>query len=95
LQGKTNFLCRFILNYAELTLGFNRLLKKGSEFIWDTTAEKSFEALKLSLTRTPLIFPHDYSWDYFLYLAALDYTITMVLVQEDDSHDEPVIYYLS
>jgi hypothetical protein len=95
LQGKENFLCHFIPNYAEITLGFTRLLKKGSEFIWDTTTNKDFEALKLSLTRTPLLFPLDYSQDYFLYLTASDYTITMVLIQEDDSHDEHVIYYLS
>jgi hypothetical protein len=95
LQGKANFLHRFIPNYAELTLGFTRLLKKGSEFIWDTTSNKYFEALKLSLTCTPLLSPSNYSRDYFPYLEALDYTIAMVLVQEDDSHDEHVIYYLS
>jgi hypothetical protein len=95
LQGKENFLRRFIPNYAELTLGFMQLLKKGSEFVWDTTVDKYFEALKLYLTRTPLLFPSNYSQDYFLYLAASDYTIAMVLIQEDDSHDEHVIYYLS
>jgi hypothetical protein len=51
--------------------------------------------LKLTLTHTPLLFPPDYSRDYFLYLAASDSTIAMVLVQEDDLHDEHVIYYLS
>jgi hypothetical protein len=50
--------------------------------------------LKLSLTHTPLLFPPNYNWDYFLYLVASDYTIAMVLVQEDYSHDEHVIYYL-
>jgi hypothetical protein len=95
LQGKANFLHRFILNYVKLTLAFTRLLKKGYDFVWDTTANKAFEALKLALTRTPLLFPLDYSRDYFLYLAALDSTIAMVLVQEDDSLDEHVIYYLS
>jgi hypothetical protein len=45
--------------------------------------------------RAPLLFPPDYSRDYFLYLAASDYTIGMVLLQEDDAHDEHVIYYLS
>jgi hypothetical protein len=95
LQGKANVLHRFIPNYTELTLGFTRLLKKGSTFIWDKPANKTFEALKLSLTRTPLLFPPNYSRDYFLYLTASDSTISMVLVQEDDSHDEHVIYYLS
>jgi hypothetical protein len=51
--------------------------------------------LKLSLTHAPLLFPLDYSHDYFLYLAASDYTIAMILIQEDDSHEELVIYYLS
>jgi hypothetical protein len=94
LQGKEIFLCRFIPNYVELTIGFNRLLKKGYEFIWDKNANKAFESLKLSLTRTPLLFPPDYSQDYFLYLASLDSTISMFLVKEDDSHDENVFFYL-
>jgi hypothetical protein len=33
LQGKANFLRRFIPNYAEITRGFTRLLKKDSEFV--------------------------------------------------------------
>jgi hypothetical protein len=61
LQGKEKFLHRFIPNYAELTKGFTQLLKKGYEFIWDDTAKKSFEAMKLVLTRTPLLFPPNYS----------------------------------
>jgi hypothetical protein len=96
LQGKENFLRRFIPNYAEITRGFTRLLKKDSEFVWDKVANMMpFEALKLSLTKAPLLFPPDYSRDYFLYLAVSEYTIGMVLVQEDDNHDEHVIYYLS
>jgi hypothetical protein len=61
LQGKAKFLHRFIPNYAEITRGFTRLLKKYSEFIWDTIANNAFESLKLSLTRAPLLFPPDYS----------------------------------
>jgi hypothetical protein len=57
LQGKANFLRRFIPNYTELTKGFTRLLKKGYEFVWDDIANKVFEALKLALTLTPLLFP--------------------------------------
>jgi hypothetical protein len=95
LQGKENFLHRFIPNYAEITRGFTRLLKKDSKFVWDTIANNAFEALKLSLTRAPLLFPPDYSRDYFIYLAASEYTIGMVLIQEDDAHDEHVVYYLS
>jgi hypothetical protein len=57
LQGKANFLRRFIPNYTEITHGFTWLLKKDSEFVWDTISKNVFEALKLSLTRAPLLFP--------------------------------------
>jgi hypothetical protein len=57
LQGKANFLRCFIPNYAQLTLGFTRLIKKGYEFLWDSIANKDFEALKLTLTCTSLLFP--------------------------------------
>ena len=35
LQGMANFLCRFVVNYANLTKGFMPLLKKDTSFIWD------------------------------------------------------------
>ena len=35
LQGKANFLRRFIPNYAELAKGYTRLLKKDVPFVWD------------------------------------------------------------
>ena len=69
-------------------------MKKGYDFLWDETSNKDFKALKLSLTLTPLLLPPNYSRDYFLYLVTVDSTIAMVLVQEDDSHNEHVIYYL-
>ena len=48
LQGKANFLHRFIVNYVEITSGFMRLLKKGVPFIWDDQAQWSFDALKIA-----------------------------------------------
>jgi hypothetical protein len=38
LQGKSNFLRRFIVNYANITKGFMHLLKKDTPFIWDERA---------------------------------------------------------
>jgi hypothetical protein len=95
LQGKANFLRRFIVNYAKITKGFMRLLKKGVRFIWDDWAQQSFDALKASLASTPVISPPNYQEYFLLYLAASDTTIGMVLVQTDGVHMEHVIYYLS
>jgi hypothetical protein len=57
LQGKDNFLCHFIVNYANIIKGFMRLLKKDTLFIWDEQAQKSFDALKKSLVSVSLRIP--------------------------------------
>jgi hypothetical protein len=90
-----NFLRRFIANYTKITKGFMRLLKKDVPFLWDEAAQCSFDALKHALTIAPLLRPPNYNKDFLLYLAAAESTIGMVLVQEDDSFSEYVIYYLS
>ena len=54
LQGKENFLRRFITNYVEITKGFMCLLKD-IPFHWDEDAQRSFEALKRALTSAPLL----------------------------------------
>lgn len=95
LQWKANFLRQFIPNYDEVTKGFSRLLKQNTQFYWDEIAQKYFDALKHALTHAPLLHPPNYNQDYFLYLAASHSTIGMVLVQEDESGTEHVIYYLS
>ena len=107
LQGKANFLRRFIANYAKITKGFMHLLKKEVPFYCDdqaqrsfealkkAQAQRSFEALKKALSSAPILSPPDYSKDFILYLAASEATIGMVLVQEDNSLQEHVIYYLS
>ena len=90
-----NFLRRFIANYAEITKGFMHLLKKGVTFHWDKATQRSFEVLKRALTSAPLLRPPNYNKYFLLYLAAVESTIGMVLVQEDDLLEEHVIYYLS
>jgi hypothetical protein len=95
LQGKENFLHRFVFNYAKITRGFMRLLQKYAPFIWDASAQCSFDALKHALMNTSLLHPPNYTKYYILYLVTSTSTISTVLVQEDDDGTEHVIYYLS
>jgi hypothetical protein len=95
LQGKNNFLHRFIVNYANIIKGFMHLLKKDTPFIWDERAQESFNALKKSLVLVPLLKSPNYNRYYLLYIIAPEEMIGMVLVQEDDELHEHVIYYLS
>jgi len=51
--------------------------------------------LKQELISAPLLNPIDYGRDFLLYLATIESTIGIALVQEDDALTEDVIYYLS
>eukprot|EP00253_Pinus_taeda_P005158 PITA_05158 len=75
LQGKANFLRRFIANYVKITKWFMRLLQKGVPFVWDDFAQRSFDALKKALVSTLLLSPLDYGRDFLLYLVVVESTI--------------------
>ena len=62
-----------------------RLLKQDTSFLWDETVQLAFKALEKALLSAPLLRPPDYSKDFILYLATLDSTIGVVLVQEDEN----------
>ena len=84
LQGMDNFLQIFFVNFANLTKGFMRILKKDTPFIWDEWAQEFFNALNKSLESASVLSPPDYSRDFLLYVVASQETILMVLVQDDD-----------
>ena len=84
LQGMTNFLQRFVVNFTNLTKGFMHLLKKDTPFIWDERAQESFDALKKSLASSLVLSPPYYYRDLLLYVAVSQEKIGMVLVQEDE-----------
>ena len=90
-----NFLQRFVVNFTNLTKGFMHLLKKDTPFYWDERAQDYFDSLKQALATTPVLSSPDHSRDFFIYVAASQETVGMVLVQEDEELHEHVIYYLS
>ena len=69
--------------------------KQDTPFLWDETAQLTFEKLNKALLSTSLLRPPDYTRDFILYLAASKSTIGVVLVQEDEKLQEHVVYYLS
>ena len=95
LQGKANFLRRFVCNFAEKTHGYMCLLNKDTPFYWDDQAQWAFDNLKHALTHSPVIHPPDYSKDFLLYIVSSTTTIAMVLVQKNPYGQEHMIYYAS
>ena len=83
MQGKENFLRRFMCNFAEKTHDYMSLLKKDTPLFWVGQAQRAFHNLKHSLTHSLVIHPVDYSKDFLLYIDASTTTIAMVLVHEN------------
>jgi hypothetical protein len=53
--GKANFLRRFIMNLVEIIKHITCMLRKGNEIKWNSEAKKSFEDIKVALTRVPML----------------------------------------
>jgi hypothetical protein len=53
--GKVNFLRSFIPNLAEIIKHITKMIRKGSEIKWITEARKSFEDVKVALTKAPVL----------------------------------------
>ena len=86
LQVKTNFLRRFILDYATKAHGFLRLLCTNIPFVWDEKEQAAFDALKWALTSAPLLYPPNFTKEFILYVLASKNAIDGVLVHKTLSY---------
>jgi hypothetical protein len=80
LQGKANFLRRFVPDYAIRAHSFLHLIRHDIPFHWDDHAQQSFDNLKMALSKAPLISALDYNHDYILYISALAVSVVGVIV---------------
>lgn len=53
ILGMVNYLARFAPNLAEVTAALRHLLRRDTEFIWDTTREKVFQLMKDTIMVEP------------------------------------------
>jgi hypothetical protein len=53
--GKVNLLRRFILNLAKIIKHITSMLRKGNEIKWNPESRRSFEYIKVALTKSPVL----------------------------------------
>jgi hypothetical protein len=100
LTGMKAALGRFISKLGEKGLPFFKLLKRADKFVWDNEAQKAFEALKESLTTSPIITPPIPKETLLLYIFATTNVVSTILVteREEEGQAYPVqrpVYYIS
>jgi hypothetical protein len=88
--GKVNFMRRFIpIKYI------TNMLRKGNEIKWTPEAWKSFEYIKVALTKVQVLANPNFAKDFILFSFASKHTIAGVLLQNDDQNFEKPIAYCS
>jgi len=93
--GMANYYRGYIKSFATLALPLTDLTKAKEPFRWGPEQQHAFDALKVALTRAPILAHPDISRPYILYTDASDKAIGAILVQKDDQGMERVISYLS
>eukprot|EP00253_Pinus_taeda_P004101 PITA_04101 len=63
---KTNFLRRFIQNYAEIVTPILSLQKKDVKFLWKEDGKKAFQEIKGAIAKTLVLASLDYSRDFMI-----------------------------
>jgi len=92
--GKINFLRRIISNLAELVRSLNNMLKNDLTIKWIVEARKSFEDIKLALTKTPVLISLKFDRYFFLFSFASEHIIAIVLMQKDDQgYEQPISFF--
>jgi len=70
------------------------MLKKGSTIKWTVEARKSFEDIKLALTRTPVLLILKFDRDFILFSFAFEHTIAAILLQKNDQgYEQPIAFF--
>jgi hypothetical protein len=78
--GKVNFLRRFIPNLAKVIKYITNMLKKGNEIKWNHEAIKSFEYIKVALTKASVLASPNFEKDFILFSFTSEHTIVGVLL---------------
>jgi hypothetical protein len=92
--GKVKILTRFILNLVEIIKNITCMLQKGYKIKWNSEAKKSFEDIKMDLTKAPMLASTDFTKDFLLFSFASEHTIAEVLLQKDEQDfEKPIAYF--
>ena len=94
--GLAGYYRRFIHDFATIAEPLTSMTSKKALFVWTTTQQRAFNALKLTLATKPILRFPDFSKDFVLYTDASGVGVGAVLEQPQDNPKQPsVIWYWS
>ncbi|XP_020258994.1 uncharacterized protein LOC109835429 [Asparagus officinalis] len=95
LQGRLDYIRRFIANLSGKCEPFSKLMKKGVSFIWDEPCQRAFDEIKNYLSNLPVLAAPILGKPFLIYIRAMEHSLGALLAQNDEVGHEQGIYYLS
>ena len=92
--GLCSYYRRFVMNFAAIARPLHKLCKKSAKYEWSDQAEQAFNALKSSMTKTPVLVLPSLGKSFILDTDSSEYAVGGVLSQEYPE-GERVIAYMS
>ena len=91
--GLANYYRRYLYNFAKRAGPLNNLLRKGTIFRWDQKCQESFDDIRISLTKTPVLVHADLTKSFILTTDASMESIGYVLSQlGPDGKEHPISF---
>ena len=92
--GLAGYYRKFQANYAAISAPLSDLTRKGApnQFVWNDNLQRSFDALKHSLSTAPVLQLPDWEKTFIVRTDASDRGIGAVLLQETEGTPLPVAY---
>ncbi|KAA0031643.1 uncharacterized protein E5676_scaffold409G00730 [Cucumis melo var. makuwa] len=86
---------QFISNLAGRCQPFQKLMRKGENFVWDEACQNAFDSIKKYLLNTLVLGAPIPGKPIILYIAAQERSLGALLAQEKEKGKERALYYLS
>lgn len=91
--GTLNFWRKFVRGFSDIARPLNKLRQKDVPFVWTDECQKSFDALKQSITSAPVLRTPQPDLPYLLETDASGFAIGAILSQPHEGQFHPVGFF--
>ncbi len=91
--GTLNFWRKFVRGFSDIARPLNKLRQKDVPFVWTDECQKSFDALKQSITSAPVLHTPQPDLPYLLETDASGFAIGAILSQPHEGQFHPVGFF--
>ena len=95
LQGKIQYVRRFICQLTNKIVPMSHLLKKEVEFKWNMKCQEAFNKIKEYLLHPLVLAPKRHGEPLWIYVSTTEHAFGVMLVKKEEDGKERVVYFIS